>query len=128
MTGKYPPTAPRTAREYSEAGLPWFAYYEDDATAVGGSTVLKGLKNIVTLGKKKGSVPLPENESCTPLPIVFKGSRLELNVNAKRIINPATRDYGVRVEITDPLNQVLPEHSYRDCDPICQDSEHCPVT
>ena len=70
ITGKNPPTAPRTAKEYSEAGLPWFEYYEDDATAVGGTTILKGLKSIATLGKEKGDVPLPENESCTPLQVI----------------------------------------------------------
>lgn len=70
ITGKNPPTAPRTAEEYSEAGLPWFEYYEDEPTAVGGATILKGLKSIATLGKEKGDVPLPENESCTPLQVI----------------------------------------------------------
>ena len=64
----------------------------------------------------------------TTWPIVFKGTKLALNVNAKRILDPATRDYGVRVEITDPMNQVLPGYSYRDCDPIREDNVRCPVT
>ena len=64
----------------------------------------------------------------TTWPIVFKGTKLALNVNAKRILDPATQDYGVRVEITDPMNQVLPGYSYRDCDPIREDNVRCPVT
>ena len=55
-----------SARKGGRLGLPWFNYYDDLATAVSGSKILKGLKSIVTLGKEKGDVPLPENESVDP--------------------------------------------------------------
>jgi hypothetical protein len=63
VTGKRPPTVPRTAKEYDRHGLPWFDYYDDGASAVAGSGRLKRLKSVVQLGKEKGDVPLPENES-----------------------------------------------------------------
>ena len=63
VTGQQPPTVPPTAAEYDRHGLPWFDYYDDGAKAVTGSKLLKGLKSVVQLGKEKGDVPLPENES-----------------------------------------------------------------
>ena len=63
VTGKNPPTPPLTAREYDRHGLPWFDYYDDGASALPGSGLLKHLKSVVQIGKEKGDVPLPENES-----------------------------------------------------------------
>jgi hypothetical protein len=62
VTGREPPTVPPTAKEYSKAGLPWFDFYADGAKVVEGSKVLEKLKSVVQMGKKKGDVPLPENE------------------------------------------------------------------
>ena len=70
ITGQEPPTTPPTSREYSRAGLPWFDYYADGAKAVEGSEKLASLKTVKTIGKEKGDVPLPENESVTPEKIV----------------------------------------------------------
>jgi len=70
ITGKKPPTTPPTAKRYSQAGLPWFDFYRDDASAVDGSKKLDGLKSVVEIGVEKGDVPLPENESATPKTIV----------------------------------------------------------
>jgi hypothetical protein len=50
-------------------GLPWFAYYADEE-AIAGSSILKKLKSVVQMGKAKGDVPLPENESVKPEVIV----------------------------------------------------------
>ena len=61
LTGEAPPTRPPTARDYTEAGLPWFDYY-GEGTAVAGSPILAGLESVAQLGKKKGETPLPENE------------------------------------------------------------------
>jgi len=63
VTGQRPPTTPRTAKEYDRHGLPWFDYYDDGASALAGSGFLKHLKSVVQIGKEKGDVPLPENES-----------------------------------------------------------------
>lgn len=63
VTGQQPPTVPPTSQEYTRAGLPWFHYYAEDRKAVEGSGTLAKLKSIFQLGKEKGDVPLPENES-----------------------------------------------------------------
>lgn len=63
ITGQRPPTVPPTAKEYTNAGLPWFAYYDDSAAALDGSAILNKLKSVVHLGRQKGDVPLPENET-----------------------------------------------------------------
>lgn len=62
ITGRKPPTTPPTAREYTEAGLPWFDYYAPGEEAIHGSGLLDGLKSVVQMGKEKGDVPLPENQ------------------------------------------------------------------
>ena len=63
ITGDNPPTVPPTARQYTDSGLPWFDYYVDDGVPVEGSDILGKLKSVVTLGKQKHDVPLPENQS-----------------------------------------------------------------
>jgi hypothetical protein len=70
VTQEVPPTTPLTAREYKDHGVPWFEYYAEDAQPVGGSKILDKLKSVAQLGKQKGDVPLPENESIQPEKIV----------------------------------------------------------
>jgi hypothetical protein len=65
ITGEQPPTVPPTGKEYAAAGIPWFDYYAEDATALMGSNVLAKLKSVLQMAKKKGDVPLPDNESTT---------------------------------------------------------------
>jgi hypothetical protein len=62
ITGERPPTTPPSAKDYSAAGLPWFAYYAGDAKALDGADKLAGLKSVAALGKERGATPLPENE------------------------------------------------------------------
>jgi hypothetical protein len=62
ITGELPPTTPPTAKEYTQAGLPWFDYYNEAASALPGSSILQKLKSVFAIGKEKGDVPLPENE------------------------------------------------------------------
>jgi hypothetical protein len=66
ITGEAPPTIPPTAKQYANAGLPWFDYYDDSAKPVAGSGVLSKLKSVLGMGKQKRETPLPENESCEP--------------------------------------------------------------
>lgn len=66
ITGQQPPTTPPTAKEYAAAGLPWFDYYDDQASALDGAKELAGLKTVKELGAEKSEIPLPENESVTP--------------------------------------------------------------
>jgi len=70
ITGGCTPTVPFTAKEYTEKGLPWFDYYDEKAKPLPGSSKLKALKSVVKMGKEKGDVPLPENESVNPEHIV----------------------------------------------------------
>jgi hypothetical protein len=70
VTQEAPPTTPLTSREYKNHGIPWFEYYDEDANAVKGSKILNKLKSVAQLGKEKGDVPLPENESIQPEKIV----------------------------------------------------------
>ncbi len=69
ITGASPPTTPPTSREYAQAGLPWFEHY-GEGKALEGSGVLKGLKSVLQMGKEKGDVPLPENQSVDPTHVV----------------------------------------------------------
>ena len=66
FTGAEPPHVPPTAREYEQAGYPWFDYYDDSASVSAGSATLNALKSVATLGKEKGQKPLPENASVNP--------------------------------------------------------------
>jgi hypothetical protein len=66
ITGMPPPSPPPTAKAYTNAGLPWFDWYDDKHKAISGSDTLGGMKSVVEMGIEKGSVPLPENQSCDP--------------------------------------------------------------
>ena len=46
ITGERPPTEPPTARDYLEAGLPWFVHYDADREALAGSERLAGLRSV----------------------------------------------------------------------------------
>jgi hypothetical protein len=70
IMGKQPPTPPPTADEYTRAGLPWFDWYDDKNQVLQGSGVLGGMKSVVEMGKKKGDVPVPDNQSVGPDHIV----------------------------------------------------------
>jgi hypothetical protein len=70
VTGEAPPTVPPTAAEYTRAGLPWFEYYDADRVALEGGQGLRGVKSVTEIGKAKGDVPLPENESVEPVNVV----------------------------------------------------------
>ena len=62
VTGNRPPTLPPTAKQYTDAGLPWFEYYAADLQALDGANQLAGLDSVATKGIKQGETPLPENE------------------------------------------------------------------
>ena len=69
ITGSLPPTTPPTAKDYTEAGLPWFEYYDAELKALEGSSKLRWLDSVAVLGVKKGQKPLPENEPVKPTKI-----------------------------------------------------------
>ena len=63
LTGERPPTEPPTARDYTDAGLPWFDYYGGDLNALEETEKMRGLVSVAQLGAEKGQSPLPDNES-----------------------------------------------------------------
>ena len=46
ITGERPPTRPPTARQYAEAGLPWFLHYDRDREAMAGAERLAALGSV----------------------------------------------------------------------------------
>ena len=60
VTGARPPQEPPSAREYAEAGLPWFDYYGGDLEALAGAESLAGLDSVAAATTKKGAGTLPE--------------------------------------------------------------------
>jgi hypothetical protein len=81
ITGEYPPTMPPTAKDYSEAGLPWFEYYADnpDIKPLKGSKELASLNSITEIGKTKGESPLQENDSVNSMNVVhLTGKRSDI--------------------------------------------------
>ncbi len=70
ITGTKPPTTPPTAREYTDAGLPWFEYYDDGLQSLEGGKALKRLKSVLQMATHKGDVALPENQSVIPEEVI----------------------------------------------------------
>ncbi|MDE2703356.1 MAG: hypothetical protein OXH91_09525 [Chloroflexota bacterium] len=66
LTGELPPTRPSTAKEYTEAGMPWFEYYGGDAEAIAGAEKLSGLKGVGELAGGSPELPMGANESFDP--------------------------------------------------------------
>ena len=77
ITGQSPPTVPPTSEEYTRAGLPWFEYYDDALAVIDGAKPFEKVKSVVEMGKTKGDVPLPENESVSPDKVIELRARLK---------------------------------------------------
>ena len=54
VTRVEPPQKPPTAREYTDAGLPWFDYYGGDLKALDGAQTLAALDSVAAKKLKKG--------------------------------------------------------------------------
>jgi len=79
ITGEAPPTVPPTSKQYSQAGLPWYDYYNADTAALEGSEILDDLKSVIQMGYEKGEYPLPENEPAIPKRVIRLRKGLERN-------------------------------------------------
>ena len=54
LTGCRPPNVPPTARDYTDAGLPWFRYYGGDLKALKGAKKLAGLDSVASVKTEEG--------------------------------------------------------------------------
>lgn len=66
LTNSHPPTRTPTATDYTDAGLPWFEYFNENAATVSGAQTLAGLDSVAATSIKKEETPLPENEPVKP--------------------------------------------------------------
>jgi len=73
ITGEQPPTTPLTAKEYTDAGLPWFDYYDDRHEAVDGASVLAGMKSVAEMAQAKGDAAVPDNVDVKPEKVIVLG-------------------------------------------------------
>jgi hypothetical protein len=75
VTGKPIPGSPPSAVDYTEAGLPWFEYYDDKLNALDGAGKLSGLDSIAAKTIKLGGKPLKDNETVKPAKIHSLGPK-----------------------------------------------------
>lgn len=74
LTGHAAPMPPPLAADYAREGLPWFDYFDPEATPREGSGILANLKSVSAVGQTLGENPLPENEGFDPPePVVLRG-------------------------------------------------------
>ena len=62
ITGQRPPTQPPTAQQYSNAGYPWFDYYDKELEALNGSATLASVKSVSETMAAKTGETLPHNK------------------------------------------------------------------
>ena len=63
ITGQRPPTQPPTAKQYTQAGYPWYDYYDQELQALNGSAALAGVKSVSETMAAKPGEKLPHNET-----------------------------------------------------------------
>lgn len=66
VSGSEPPGEPPTAKQYTNAGLPWFDYYAADQKALEGAKKLAGLDSVAAKKLKKGAGLLKDNDPLSP--------------------------------------------------------------
>lgn len=62
ITGEAAPNHPPTAKDYAQAGLPWFAFYGKDQEALPGGEPLRHLKPLAKLFKEMTDAILPGSQ------------------------------------------------------------------
>jgi hypothetical protein len=66
VTGKPIPRTPPSAQQYTQAGLPWFEYYDEQSNALAGSSKLATLDSVAAKTIKNSETPLADNSSINP--------------------------------------------------------------
>ena len=74
-----PPSEPPTAQQYQAAGIPWFDYWNDEATALEGSKTLAELDSVAAMKIKKGK-PVKE-----PTVSIDEGDVVHLRKNRNQV-------------------------------------------
>ena len=74
VTGTPAPTMPPTAKDYSDAGLPWFEHYGGDKAALDGAEQLAKLHSVAAKSWQQGT-PLTGNEPAQPQIVKQVGER-----------------------------------------------------
>ena len=62
ITGKQPPTRPFTAKDYEQAGVPWFEFYSENKALSAGKK-FDNIKSVASQWLDKNGAPLEGNES-----------------------------------------------------------------
>ena len=71
ITGEVPSNIPPTSKDYSDHGLPWFDYYDENQTALNETEKLKGIKSVKQLEDELGQKILPDTpDEATPKVII----------------------------------------------------------
>ncbi len=65
VTGNEVPGEPPGSKEYTEAGLPWFEYYDDHHQALTGAKTLAGMDSVAAKTIKQGKQP-KDNDQVSP--------------------------------------------------------------
>ncbi len=78
ITGEDALNEPPTAKDYSEAGMPWFEHYGKDQAALPGGEKLVGVKSLGKLFKAKTGATLPNSQD------VKSGARIAIGPGAKQ--------------------------------------------
>jgi hypothetical protein len=63
IAGEEPPLSPISAKAYSNAGLPWFDYYDGDRKAIEGSKALGNIKSVKAIADARREDTWPEEKS-----------------------------------------------------------------
>ena len=63
ITGEEAPGSPVTAREYEQAGLPWYDLYDEGQSAICGGGKLKGVKSVAQMDVKNFGQPVNNQDS-----------------------------------------------------------------
>lgn len=75
ITGYAPPNEPPTAKQYTDAGMPWFEYYAADMVALQGAKSLAELDSVAAKTVKLGKKFVKGNEPITPTRVVALGQK-----------------------------------------------------
>jgi hypothetical protein len=75
VIGKPVPAQPPSAVDYTQAGLPWYEYYDDKSKKLDGSEKLSGLDSVAAKTFKLGKKPIKDNEAVNPAKIQSLGQK-----------------------------------------------------